>query len=85
MKIFLIETVKVAPRQSENRSCSFIVLEVLQDRWNSMKDTIFIFSSRYYFDLFTYCLGCALSIFVTFTLQYICYIVYLLFKFLGSF
>ncbi|XP_009407351.1 uncharacterized protein LOC103990047 isoform X2 [Musa acuminata AAA Group] len=45
MKIFLIETVKVAPRQSENRSCSFIVLEVLQDRWNSMKDTIFVFSS----------------------------------------
>ncbi|URE10500.1 hippocampus abundant transcript-like protein 1-like [Musa troglodytarum] len=45
MKIFLNETVKIAPRQSENRSCSFIVLEVLQDRWNSMKDTIFVISS----------------------------------------
>ncbi|RWW72946.1 hypothetical protein BHE74_00019211 [Ensete ventricosum] len=37
----------VAPRQSENRSCSSIVLEVLQDRWNSMKDTIFVFSNRF--------------------------------------
>ncbi|XP_042420057.1 hippocampus abundant transcript-like protein 1 [Zingiber officinale] len=43
MKVFLIETLRAAPRQSDNRSCSTIFLNVIIERWNSIKDTIFVF------------------------------------------
>ncbi|THU46752.1 hypothetical protein C4D60_Mb09t08200 [Musa balbisiana] len=45
LKIFLVETVMVSPRQSENRSCSSIVLKVFVERWYSMKDNVFVISS----------------------------------------
>ncbi|URE25756.1 hippocampus abundant transcript-like protein 1-like [Musa troglodytarum] len=45
LKIFLVETVMVSPRQSENRSCSSIVLKVFVERWYSMKDNIFVINS----------------------------------------
>ncbi|XP_074556055.1 uncharacterized protein LOC141811880 [Curcuma longa] len=45
MKVFLIETVRAAPRQSDNRSCSSIFLKVFIERWNSMKDIIFVFGN----------------------------------------
>ncbi|CAL9086530.1 unnamed protein product [Musa acuminata var. zebrina] len=45
LKIFLVETVMVSPRQGENRSCSSIVLKVFVERWYSMKDNIFVINS----------------------------------------
>ncbi|XP_042467228.1 tetracycline resistance protein, class B-like [Zingiber officinale] len=43
MTVFLIETVRTTPRQSDNRSCSAIFLKVFIERWKSMKDIIFVF------------------------------------------
>ncbi|WOL15511.1 hippocampus abundant transcript-like protein 1 isoform X1 [Canna indica] len=43
MKIFLVETVSATPRQSENSSCSNLVLNVFLERWNSMKGTLNVF------------------------------------------
>nr|XP_010907145.1 hippocampus abundant transcript-like protein 1 [Elaeis guineensis] len=45
LKIYLIETVKKAPSPHQCLSCSSLILNVLQERWKSMKDTIIVVTS----------------------------------------
>lgn len=45
MALFLVETVRRSPGSHQYASCSTMFLSVLQQRWNSMKDSIVVVTS----------------------------------------
>lgn len=45
MKIFLVETIRKTPRPHQHVPCSSMVLSALQERWDSMKDTVLVVTS----------------------------------------
>lgn len=46
LKVFLVDTITRDVRPHQAVPCSRMVIGVFQDRWNSMKDTIFVVTRR---------------------------------------